>query len=534
MSSLAGATAAPVPASARLKWLADPALLLILLFAVLLRMQYIHLPMAEAHRWREITNMDIARNFYERSMNLLYPQVNWGGDRTPYVGMEFPLMQWVAALLYHVFGEQAIVGRLISLAFSVGTVWALYALGAWLFGVAAGRAAAFLFAISPSAIFFGRFFISDTPMVFYSVAAVLAWVVYLDTRSRTAGILAAVCGALAFLVKIPAVMILAPVAWAAWESRRWSALRDRGLVAGVAVALAATALWYWHADRIYHWTGLSEAIWHPSGNYAPPISLASGPFVGIYHWATAARLKDPDFYNEMLTRAWALHLTPGGFILALFALVTTWRLPRRRIVDAWLGVVLLFMLVTAEGNFHHEFHQLPLLPPAALLFGIAAAPAFDGAWLRARGGRVIGALGSAAVLVAVALLSFKYSGVVQNFFRPDRMDMVPIEAGRAIQQVVVPSDLLVTVEYEEYGNNSAILLYWAHRRGWSFDLKSITPQVIDLLRKDFGARYFTTTVWRSLSAGRPDVVDYLKTRRQVPLPGAPRDTVLFDLTQPAS
>ena len=509
--------------------LPDAALLLILILGIALRSQYLNLPMAEAHRWREITNSDIARNFYERSMNLFQPQVNWGGAGHPIVGMEFPLMHWIAALLYFPFGEHAVIGRLISMAFSVATIWAVFALGSWLFGIASGRAAAFLMAISPSAIFFGRFFISDTPMVFYSVAAVFAWVVYLDTRSRAAGIAGTVCAALAFLVKIPAVMILAPIAWMAWEVRGWAALKDRGLVLGLSVAVAAAGLWYWHADRIFHRTGLSQAIWHPSGNYGPPISLAAGPFVGIYHWSTMARLKDPEFYMELLSRTWALHLTPAGFALTLFALIALWRWPRRRILDAWVGVVLLFILVTAEGNIHHEFHQLPLLPPAALLFGLAAAPAFDGAWLREKGGRFLGPLGSAVALVAVAMMSFTYSGVVQNFFRPDRLDMIPIDAGRALQRVVDPSALMVTVEYEEYGNNSPILLYWAHRRGWSFDKTSITPQVIELLRKDFGARYFVTTIWPVVKASHPEVAEYLLTKRQVPLPGAPRDTALFDL-----
>jgi 4-amino-4-deoxy-L-arabinose transferase-like glycosyltransferase len=200
------------------KRLPDTALLLILVLGILFRSQYLNLPMAEAHRWREVTNADIARNFYERSMDIFHPQVNWGGSSAPYVGMEFPLMHWIAAVLYWPFGERAIIGRLVSMAFSVGTIWAIFALGSRLFGVAAGRAAAFLFAISPSAIFFGRFFISDTPMVFYSVAAVFAWVVYLDTRSKAACAAGTVCAALAFLVKIPAVMILAPIAWAAWEA----------------------------------------------------------------------------------------------------------------------------------------------------------------------------------------------------------------------------------------------------------------------------------------------------------------------------
>src|SRR6476661_2381097 len=131
----------------RPKRVPDPALLLILLLGIVFRSQYLDLPMAEAHRWREITNSDIARNFYERSMNLFLPQVNWGGANSPYVGMEFPLMHWIAALLYWPFGEHAVIGRLVSMAFSVATIWAIYALGSRLFGVAPGRAAAFLVAI---------------------------------------------------------------------------------------------------------------------------------------------------------------------------------------------------------------------------------------------------------------------------------------------------------------------------------------------------------------------------------------------------
>jgi 4-amino-4-deoxy-L-arabinose transferase-like glycosyltransferase len=526
--------AASVVSRRRLIQLFDPALLLILVLGVLLRMQYLDLPMAEAHRWREITNADIARNFYERSMNIFRPQVSWGGAEAPYVGMEFPLMHWIVAALYWKFGEQAIVGRLVSMAFSVATILVLYWLGTWLFGKATGRAAAFVIAISPSAVFFGRFFISDTPMVFFSVAAVLAWVVYLDTRSTAACVAGSVCAGLAFLVKIPAVMILAPIAWAAWESRRWAALKDRGLMIGLTAAVAAAGLWYWYADIVFHTTGLSEAIWHPSGTYPPPISLAAGPFETISHWSTLKNLRDPEFYNGMLLRIWVLHLTPAGFILGLFSLLALWRSPRRRILDVWLGVVILFILVTAEGNRNHEFHQLPMLPPAALLAGLAAAPAFDGAWLRTNGGRVFGIVGSAATLLAVALLSFKYSGVVQNFFRPDRLDMDPIRAGQSIYSVVEPDALIVTVEYAQFGNNSPILLYWAHRRGWSFDLKSITPHVIELLRKNYGARYFATTIWSTLSAAQPEIVEYLRTRRQIPMPGNPRNTVLFDLTTPAS
>ncbi len=489
--------------------------------------------MAEAHRWREVTNADIARQFYERSMNIFYPQVNWGGAASPYVGMEFPLLQWIVALLYQVFGEQTIIGRIVSIVFSLGTVCATYLCGAWLFGRPVGRAAAFLVAISPSSIFFGRFLISDTPMVTFSVLAMFAWMVYFDTSSRRWCVAASVLSALAFLVKIPALMICAPIVWLAWEARRWRAIYDRGFMIGLSAAVVAGGLWYWHADLIFHQTGLGEAIWHPSGTYPPPISYAAGPFVTISHWSNMAQLRDPWFYDDMMTRAWILHLTPAGFVLGLFALLTTWRLPRRHVLDAWLGVVLLFIVVTAEGNRNHEFHQLPGIPPAALLFGLAAAPAFDGEWLRRHGGRWTGWLGSAATLLAIAAISFRFSGVVPNFFRPQMLDLSTIQKGQAIGQASAPDDLIVTVEYEKFGNNSPILLYWAHRRGWSFDLAAITPHVIELLRKDYGARFFTTTVWTAVSRDHADVVAYLRTRKQVSLPGAPGDTVMFDLAETA-
>src|SRR4029434_10040032 len=104
--------------------------------------------------------------------------------------------------------------------------------------------------------------------------AVFAWVIYLDTRSTAACVTGSICAALAFLVKIPAVMILVPIVWAAWEAKRWAMFKDRLLLGGLTAAVVTAALWYWHADAIFHRTGLSQAIWHPSGNYGPPISYA--------------------------------------------------------------------------------------------------------------------------------------------------------------------------------------------------------------------------------------------------------------------
>src|ERR1041385_4033988 len=102
----------------------------------------------------------------------------------------------------------------------------------------------------------------------------------------------------------------------------------------------------------------------------------------------------------MLDRAWLLHLTPVGAVLVVIGLLMV-RTPNRLMVDAWFATVVLFILVTAEGNRYHEFHQLPLLLPAAIYFGLAAQPLFDGAWLRRRAPFRLGVAVSVVVLGAI-------------------------------------------------------------------------------------------------------------------------------------
>jgi hypothetical protein len=75
---------------------------------------------------------------------------------------------------------------------------------------------------------------------------------------------------------------------------------------------------------------------------------------------------------------------------------------------------------------------------------------------------------------------------------------------------------------------SPILLYFAHVKGWSFDPGDVRPEVVENLR-GLGARYFVSTRWSEVKRTRPDAAAFLERYREVPLPGAPADTLMFDL-----
>ena len=119
-------------------------------------------------------------------------------------------------------------------------------------------------------------------------------------------------------------------------------------------------------------------------------------------------------------------------------------------------------------------------------------------------------------------------GVIVSHFRRDNLDVRAAEAGQAVERVV-PADALV-IATDDYGITSPMLLYFSHRKGWSFGLEELRPQTFDNLRRK-GARFFATTVWSQVQARSPELVAYLKYYRQLDVPG-PRDTVVFDIGEP--
>ena len=494
----------------------DFAVLAIVLLATAFRFYRINTPLLDAHSWRQVTNADIARHFALGSLNPFLPRVSWGG-LNGIVGMEFPLLQWITGVLWRAFNEDPITARLVSVGFSIATVAMTYLVGARLFGRPAGRAAAFLMAVSPGASYFGHAFLSDSPMLTFMVASVWGWDRYFDRSTTGRALQASVLTALGPLVKLPAIIVLAGIFGLAWSRRQWSLFQDRPLVAGVALSVFTVAAWYWHADRIYLQTGLTEAIFRPSNTY--PASIAPGvAFSSVFHWATRDRLLSLDFWTEMADRFWWLHLTPIGSLGVLIGIGAAWRAPRGLAMSLWLlGGVALFV-ASAEGQFWHEFHQLPLMPPLAFAFGLAAAPLFDGALIRRHLRTPAAPLVVAAALVLAALEGFRTSGVSRHLYRPDNLQYRFVADGNVVQTLVPPDALVMTVDYDKAGVNSPMLLYYARRQGWSFDVSTLSPPLIEHLRTTHELKFFATSYRREVESDRPQVVTYLNQFETVPVP----------------
>ncbi len=85
-------------------------------------------PLEVSHNWRQTTVTMVARNFLEIDNNILYPRVDFAGEKTGITGMEFPIFNYFIYLLSKVFGYAHWYGRLINLFFSSFGLWFFFKL----------------------------------------------------------------------------------------------------------------------------------------------------------------------------------------------------------------------------------------------------------------------------------------------------------------------------------------------------------------------------------------------------------------------
>lgn len=103
-------------------------LALIVLVSTLMHFQHFSKDLISIHVWRQTQTQSTINNFYEEDMNILNPRRNDRGNTTGIFRMEFPLMQWMTAGLYHIFGNHLIVTRIFMFIIGLMSILGIYKL----------------------------------------------------------------------------------------------------------------------------------------------------------------------------------------------------------------------------------------------------------------------------------------------------------------------------------------------------------------------------------------------------------------------
>src|SRR5512132_3075001 len=84
----------------------------ICVLAVAARLIFINQAYVDHWSWRQSDVAAIARNFLQNGFRFGYPEIDWAGNAPGYVGTEFPILPFIAAVCYKFAGMHECIGRI--------------------------------------------------------------------------------------------------------------------------------------------------------------------------------------------------------------------------------------------------------------------------------------------------------------------------------------------------------------------------------------------------------------------------------------
>lgn len=309
--------------------------------------------------WREADVASIARNYYREGMNPFYPRIDWRGDGPGYAEMEFPLYPWSIAVLYKLFGIHEVFGRLLTYLFSLLSLLVFFKLARYLLPPIGAFIASLFFVLSPVVISISNSLQPDGLMLLWYLAAVYAFIRWLDDESAKYFVFAMLATALAILAKANAAHLGILFAILILQRQALSAVgKWRNWVFG-AVALLPGLLWYRHAHHLWLTYGNSLGVSNET------------------HWAGLDLFIDSSFirgiFQNEITYVWM----PTGLVVLVIGFLLQPRARAWFIGLAWLAAIFVFFLVaarTTSDSWAYYYHAIAVAP-----FGLLAGQAIEGA-----------------------------------------------------------------------------------------------------------------------------------------------------------
>ncbi|MFQ5666135.1 MAG: ArnT family glycosyltransferase [Candidatus Binatia bacterium] len=457
-------------------------LLLVVLVGIGGRALYVDRPLDDRSLalWHEADYTQIARNFYRDGLNILYPQIDWRGDTPGYAEMEFPLIPWLAALLYRLVGYREVLIRVLCSLFSILSLLVFVRLCRRALPPTGAVFAAAAFALNPLLIYLGSAMQPESAMLLLSLVAITLIWRWDETPTPALLLAAAAATGAAILLKSTAAFLGLVLAYVVLRKRGVRAFTGPRVHAAAALALLPPLAWYLWAARFWHIYGNSLGVSNES------------------HFLSWAMLVPPRFLLGLLKWETLGVLTPAGWLLAFAAIRSRDSSVERALV--WYGALWLFYFVTAgtsadRWSFYYHGASVPpvclLMGAGVVAFGRGRAIPAAGGWF-ARRQQQLGSLLAAATMVALL------GGTVVLIRRRDSNSYLRLMRSCALQFVqYVPRTAAIVANggtmFDEYGrpvaHNEPMLFAWMDRKGFSYGAQELSTGTLDGIARR-GGRYW--------------------------------------------
>ncbi|MBI4454644.1 MAG: glycosyltransferase family 39 protein [Acidobacteria bacterium] len=438
-------------------------LIAVILLGLTLRLYGVTLPLTDSHHQRQAQTAMVTRNLFENHMNIFYTQYDIYGNSPGYAILEFPLLNALVALMYTLFGVHEMIGRLATVAFSVGAMLLMHRLASRFFQPGPALAATAMYALSPMNIYFSRTFMPESPMMFFMVGAVCFFLEWIDRQRAGTYFAAILFAAFAFLVKIPTLFILVPVSYIYWDRYGMRGFRQAKFWVYSLGATAPAILWTLHASTV---NSLSAEGWAPEAD----LVRFMGDFGVRFSFS----------YYSFLFRSAIFLLGPLGFLLLLAGVRMGKDQKSYRVLYVWLIAGLAYLFVLAGAASSHYYYILPLLPPAALFAGVWVQKTFHSEmakiWLRRGSSRR--SLFALVLLIALLIHGSFCIALARDLYDVKKRVPYHLEIAQIIRQKTIPSGALILNDPPNALNTT--LTYYSHRKSWPFSVEPGDQAIRDL------------------------------------------------------
>jgi hypothetical protein len=405
-------------------------------------------PLETGHNWRQSLTSMITRNFSETDNSLLYPRIDMAGDASGIIGSEFPAFNYLAYLANELFGFTHWYGRLINLLLSSFGIFCFYRLAEHLFSKRVAFPAAMVL-LSSIWFAYSRKIMPDT----FSISLMLIgsyWCYKYYIHGNIIHILIfLICITLGMLSKLPAMLWMVPV-FVSMLSNTIPEQRRLVVLAAGSAALAITSTWYFywvpHLVETYHYQlyfpkSLTEG-WQEIGDYIPEL------------------LKN--FYFHALSSYVAFGCFLAGIVLLFMR-------SHKLIRIASLGlffVFAIFIIKTGSVFPLHNYYIIPFVPFMALTAGFA-----------------LSAIKPLYGYILLTVISFEAILNQQHDFFIKDSEKYKMSLEAFTDSISNKNELIII-----NGGQSPQLIYFAHRKGWTFSNSEIEQKDAIGLLKHRGAK----------------------------------------------
>jgi len=412
------------------------ALWMVLLVSLAVRLYSVGAPLTDGGQERQTQVAMIARNLYRENMNILYPRMDIFAPEPGYVILEFPLQSALMAVAYHFVGDKDIVGRLITIGFSMGSIIFMYLLCRYFLPEKWALLSASIYALTPLSIYFGRAVFPESLLMFFSLGALYFLLRWSEIFRLRYYVLSLIFAAIAFLVKAPPGLAMALPLCAIWWMRwRYSLVKRVDFYVYFGFSILPIALWiYWST-----YFG----------------SLADG--WNVYNISTIERLGIPGiwldrmFYIKLFISLFIVTLTPMVFLFSAIGLVEVRNHRLCAVAYAWVLSMTVFVFITAGAQASHWNYQVPLIPEGALLATIGIYyftknQRVISVWQEIKNKRgVVLSLMGMGCLLALGYIAI-YSSVIRNAYDINKRIPYAIEVGKIVRKEIPDNGFIMLIQ----------------------------------------------------------------------------------------